>query len=214
MFLQFEKVVLRKKKKEGEIVRFDFFCHRQGKQPLKIVDPSKEQRNRKSLKCGCNTHLSIILRKSFDIFPQEWHVNKFVVDHNHDLFSPSEVRFLPANRVITIDDEKRIFLLKKAGLSIREVMHVMELERHLKHGRLPFFQRDIRNLYVKMRRNNTKNDAMDLLQFCKVAKEENSRFQYACTANEENRLEHIFWSPTHCFDWYQKYGDVVVFNTT
>ena len=40
MFLQFEKVVLRKKK--GEIVRFDFFCHRQGKQPLKIVDPSKE----------------------------------------------------------------------------------------------------------------------------------------------------------------------------
>ena len=32
--------------------------------------------------------------------------------------------------------------------------------------------------------------------------------------NEENRLEHIFWSPTHCFDWYQKYGDVVGFYTT
>ncbi|KAI8543312.1 hypothetical protein RHMOL_Rhmol08G0206900 [Rhododendron molle] len=26
--------------------------------------------------------------------------------------------------------------------------------------------------------------------------------------------EHIFWSPTPCFDWYQKYGDVVVFDTT
>ena len=89
-------------------------------------------------------------------------------------------------------------------LSIREVMHVMELERHLKHGQLPFFQRDIRNLYVKMRRKNAKNDAMDLLQFCKVAKEEKSGFQYAFTNNEENRLEHIFWSPTHCFDWYQK----------
>ena len=33
MVLQFEKVVLRKKK--GEIVRCDFFCLRQGKQPLK-----------------------------------------------------------------------------------------------------------------------------------------------------------------------------------
>ena len=37
---------------------------------------------------------------------------------------------------------------------------------------------------------------------------------YAFTINEENRLEHIFWSPTHCFDWYQTYGDVVVFYTT
>ena len=77
-----------------------------------------------------------------------------------------------------------------------------------------FFQRDIRNLYVKMRRKNVKNDAIDLLQFCKVAKEENSIFQYAFTTDEENRLEHIFWSPTHCFDWYQKYRDVVVFYTT
>ena len=99
-----------------------------------------------------------------------------------------------------MDDEKRIFLLKKVGLSIREVMRIMELERHLKHGQLPFFQRDIRNLYVKMRRKNAKNDAIDLLQFCKVAKEENSIFQYAFTTDEENRLEHFFWSLTHFFD--------------
>ena len=55
---------------------------------------------------------------------------------------------------------------------------------------------------------------MDLLQFCKVSEEENSWFQYAFTTYEENRFEHIFWSPTHCFDWYQKYGDAVVFYTT
>ena len=98
--------------------------------------------------------------------------------------------------------------MKKAGLSIREVMRIMELERHLKHGQLLFFQRDIRNLYVKMRRKNANNDARDLLRFCKVDKEDNSRFQYEFAFDEENRLEHNFWSPTHCFDWYQKYGDV------
>ena len=91
-------------------------------------------------------------------------------------------------------------------------MHVMELERHLKHGKHPFFQRDIHNLYMKMRRKNANNDARDLLRFCKVDKEDNSRFQYEFTFDEENRLEHNFWSPTHCFDWYQKYGDVVFFN--
>ena len=58
------------------------------------------------------------------------------------------------------------------------------------------------------------NDAMGLLQLCKVAKENNFKFQYAYTTDEESRLEHIFWAPTPCFDLYQKYGDVVVFYTT
>ena len=104
--------------------------------------------------------------------------------------------------------------MKEAEISIKEVMCDMKLERHLKHGQLPFFQRDIRNLYVKMRKMHVVNDAIDLLQFCKVAKERNSKFQYAFTTDEEKRLEHIFWSHTHSFDWYQKYGDVVVFYIT
>ena len=95
MVLQFEKVVRRKK--NGEIGRRNFFCHRKGRQPLKMVDPSKEQRNRMSLKCGCKARLTIVLRKSIDIFPKEWQVTIFVIDHNHELLSPSSVRFLPAN---------------------------------------------------------------------------------------------------------------------
>ena len=78
----------RSEKKNGEIARRNFFCHREGRQPLKIVDPSKEQRNRKSLKCGCKAHLTIVLRKSVDIIPRKWHVTMFVVDHNHELLSP------------------------------------------------------------------------------------------------------------------------------
>ena len=61
-----------------EIVRRDFFCHRAGKPLLKIVDPSKKQRNKESLKCRCKAYLRIALRKSFDIFPQEWHVTKLL----------------------------------------------------------------------------------------------------------------------------------------
>ena len=90
----------------------------------------------------------------------------------------------------------------------------MEVKKNVKHGHLPFFQQGIRNLYVKMRKMHVVNDAMDLLQFCKVAKERNSNFQYAFTTDEEKMLEHIFWSHFHSFDWYKKYGDVVVFDTT
>ena len=44
MVLQFKKVVWRK---YGEIERHNFFCHQEGKEPLKMGDLSKEQRNRK-----------------------------------------------------------------------------------------------------------------------------------------------------------------------
>lgn len=41
-----------------------------------------------------------------------------------------------------------------------------------------------------------------------------AKFQYVYTLDEERRLEHIFLFHAYCFDWYQEYGDVVVFNTT
>ena len=86
------------------------------------------------------------------------------------------MRFLPTNRVIIKEDKDRILLLKKRGLLVRQIIHIMELEKSVKHRDLPFFKRDIHNLYVKMRRMHAMNDAMGLLQLCKVAKEKNSKF--------------------------------------
>jgi hypothetical protein len=102
------------------------------------------------------------------------------------------VRFLPINLVNTKDDEEHILLLKEARLSVRQVMRIMELDKNLKYGHLPFFQRDIYNFYVKMRRMHAMSNSMSLLQYCKVSKEKNSKFQYAFTIDDERKLEHIF----------------------
>ncbi|RZB97812.1 Protein FAR1-RELATED SEQUENCE 11, partial [Glycine soja] len=201
-------------KRNGIMRRRDFFCHREGRSSLKIIEPLKEQRNRESTRCECKAYLRISLQKSHDIFPSEWRVTKFVVEHNHVLLTQSEVRFLPANRTISEDDIERIFLLKEGGLSVRQLMRVIELEKNVKHGYLPFIERDIRNLFVKTKKKFERNDAKDLLKYCEDAKKSCSKFHYAYTLDEERRLEHIFWSPASCSDWYQKYGDVVVFDTT
>ena len=58
------------------------------------------------------------------------------------------------------------------------------------------------------------DDAMDLIESMKLAKEENFKFQYAYTIDEDRRLEHLFQCPVQSFDWHHKYGDVVVFDTT
>ena len=94
-----------------------------------------------STRCESKAYLRIPLRKSFDIFPREWYVTKFVIDYNHELLSPSEVRFLPTNQVITKEDKDRILLLKNSGLSVRQIIRVMELEKGVKHGDLPFFKK-------------------------------------------------------------------------
>ncbi len=125
---------------------------------------------------------------------------KFEEFYNHNLLSPEEVRFLTINRTICKEDEESILVYKEGGLSVRQIIHVIELERGIKHGHLPFLAKDVYNLINKVCRKEKENDAMDLLQFCKAIKDKNPNFQYAFKVDEEGRLEHIFWSPTHYFD--------------
>ncbi|GKC12728.1 FAR1-related sequence 11-like protein [Tanacetum coccineum] len=105
-------------------------------------------------------------------------------------------------------------MLKEGGLSVRQLMRVMELERNVRHGELSFLVKDVHNFLNKYHRMNSNNDARDLLEYCKQTKYENPNFQYTYTLDEESRLEHIYWSHAHSFNLYQKYGDVVVFDTT
>lgn len=90
----------------------------------------------------------------------------------------------------------------------------MELQKNIKHGELAFFNRDIRNLFGKVKRMLGADDAKNLIDYMKFAKGDNNMFHYVYTMDEETRLEHLFWCHAQSFDWYQKYGDVVVFDTT
>lgn len=57
-------------------------------------------------------------------------------------------------------------------------------------------------------------EVMRLVQYIKSAKEEIEMFQYSYTLDEEGRIENIFWCHAQSFEWYKKYGDVVVFYST
>ncbi|KAL2900567.1 Protein FAR1-RELATED SEQUENCE 11 [Bienertia sinuspersici] len=139
-------------KQDGVITRRDFYCHHSRSQPLKEIDPNKEQRNRVSIRCNCNSHLRIKLRRCNEIFDEELHVTTFIEEHNHPLLSQSQVRFLPANRMISEEDDKHILILKEAGLTVRQIILVIELEKNLEHGELPFLEKYIRNLFTNVRK--------------------------------------------------------------
>ncbi|KAJ8427598.1 hypothetical protein Cgig2_020724 [Carnegiea gigantea] len=101
--------------------------------------------------------------------------------HTRDLLSPSEMRFLPTKRSISPEDESRTLLYKDASLSVRQIVRVIELENNVQHGTLPFLDRDIHNLFVKVRKKLAASDMKDLLDYLKFEQKASSKFYYAFT---------------------------------
>ncbi|XP_044499855.1 protein FAR1-RELATED SEQUENCE 11-like [Mangifera indica] len=194
------------------VTRRDFTCHRGGFPQTKPSDDGKMQRNRKSARCGCQAYMRIVKRVDFDV--PEWHVTGFSNIHNHELLKSNEVHLLPAYCTITPDDKTRICMFAKAGMSVRQMLRLMELEKGLKLGCLPFTEIDVRNLLQSFRNVNRDYDATDLILMCKKLKDEDHNFQYDFKIDGHNRLEHIAWTYASSVQLYEAFGDAVIFDTT
>ncbi|KHG15997.1 far1-related sequence 11 -like protein [Gossypium arboreum] len=122
------------------VTRRDFTCHRGGYPQMKLSEDGKMQRNRKSSRCGCRAYMRIVKRADFNV--PEWRVTAFSNIHNHELLKANEVCLLPAYCTITPDDKARICMFAKAGMSVRQMLRLMELEKGVKLGCLPFTEID------------------------------------------------------------------------
>lgn len=193
------------------VTRRDFTCHRGGF-PQTKSEEGKMQRNRKSSRCGCQAYMRIVKRADFDV--PEWRVTGFNNIHNHELLKTHEVRLLPAYCTITPDDKARICMFAKAGMSVRQMLRLMELEKGVKLGCLPFTEIVVRNLLQSFRNVNRDYDVIDLIAMCKKLKDEDPNFQYDFKLDGHNRLEHIAWSYSSAIQLYEAFGDSVVFDTT
>ncbi|KAL2921209.1 Protein FAR1-RELATED SEQUENCE 11, partial [Bienertia sinuspersici] len=194
------------------VTRRDFTCHRGGYPQAKPADEGKLQRNRKSSRCGCQAYMRIVKRSDFDV--PEWRVTGFSNNHNHELHKSAEVQLLPSHCTISADDKSRICMFAKAGMSARQMMRLMELEKGIKLGCLPFTELDIRNLLQSFRHADRDSEAIDLVSMCKRLKDENSSFKYDFKLDGHNKLEHIAWSYPSSIEQYETFGDAVVLDTT
>ncbi|KAI8522626.1 hypothetical protein RHMOL_Rhmol13G0010700 [Rhododendron molle] len=194
------------------ITRRDFTCHRGGYPQLKPSDDGKLQRNRKSTRCGCQAYMRIVKRADFDV--PEWRITGFSNVHNHELLKLNEVQLLPAYCTMSTDDKSRICMFAKAGMSVRQMLRLMELEKGVKLGCLPFTEIDIRNLLQSFRSVDRDNDPIDLVKMCKDKKDKDPNFKYNFKIDANNRLEHIAWSYSSSVRSYETFGDAVVFDTT
>ncbi|KAF9690306.1 hypothetical protein SADUNF_Sadunf01G0181800 [Salix dunnii] len=194
------------------LTRRYFVCHRAGNTPVKTSNENKPQRNRKSSRCGCQAYMRI--SKVTELGAPEWRVTGFDNHHNHELLEPNQVRFLPAYRTISDTDKSRILMFAKTGISVQQMMRLMELEKCVEPGYLPFTEKDVRNLLQSFRKLDPEDESVDLLRMCRNIKEKDPNFKFEYTLDSDNRLENIAWSYASSIQSYEIFGDAVVFDTT
>lgn len=203
------------------IYRRDFVCYRSGfNQPRKKANV-EHPRDRKSVRCGCDAKL-YLTKENVDGNTQ-WYVSQFSNVHNHELLEDDQVRLLPAYRKIQESDQERILLLSKAGFPVNRIVQVLELEKGVQPGQLPFIEKDVRNFVRTCKKTVQENDAfltekrendtVELLEACKSTAERNANFVYDYTTDKNNKVENIAWSCGNFVDAYTVYGDVVTFDT-
>lgn len=194
------------------LTRRYFVCHRAGNTPVKASNENKPQRNRKSSRCGCQAYMRI--SKTTELGIPEWRVTGFGNHHNHELLEPNQVRFLPAYRTISDADKSRILMFAKTGISVQQMMRLMELEKCVEPGYLPFTEKDVRNLLQSFRKVDPEDESIDLLKMCRNIKEKDPNFKFEFTLDSNGRLENIAWSYASSIYAYEIFGDALVFDTT
>ncbi|CAN6270080.1 unnamed protein product [Urochloa humidicola] len=197
------------------LTRRYFVCHRAGSAPAKpLAGAPRPQRNRSSSRCGCPAYMRIGRGEGAGA-PPEWRVTGFSDHHNHALLGQEKVRLLPAYRVISGADRDRILMFARAGISVQQMMRLMELEKSVEPGNLPFTEKDVRNLIQSLRKADQEDDeSVDLLRLCKDFREKDPSFKFEFTKDVNNRLQNIAWTYGALIQSYEMFGDTVVFDTT
>uniref|UniRef100_A0A5B7BMD9 Protein FAR1-RELATED SEQUENCE n=1 Tax=Davidia involucrata TaxID=16924 RepID=A0A5B7BMD9_DAVIN len=204
------------------IYRRDFVCYRSGfNQPRKKANV-EHPRDRKSVRCGCDAKL--YLTKEIVDGVTQWYVSQFSNVHNHELLEDDLVRLLPAYRKIQEADQERILLLSKAGFPVNRIVRVLELEKGVQPGQLPFIEKDVRNFVRTCKKTVQENDALltekrendmlELLEACKAMTGRDEGFVYNFTTDENGKIENIAWSYGDSIRAFSVFGDVVTFDTT
>nr|XP_043621363.1 putative protein FAR1-RELATED SEQUENCE 10 isoform X2 [Erigeron canadensis] len=204
------------------VYRRDFVCYRSGfNQPRKKANV-EHPRDRKSVRCGCDAKM--YLTKEIVDGATQWYVSQFSNIHNHELLEDDQVRLLPAYRKIQEADQERILLLTKAGFPVNRIMKVLELEKGVQPGQLPFIEKDVRNFVRTCKKTVQENDALltekreidmlALLEAFRDTAQQGDGFVYNYTTDENGKVENVAWAYGDSVRAFSVFGDVVTFETT
>ncbi|KAJ3693529.1 hypothetical protein LUZ60_009009 [Juncus effusus] len=145
----------------------------------------RPKRVRPETRTGCTAKMSV------KIYPDgKIRVSEFSPDHNHPLSKPLDIDALKSQRALTLTEVK-----VKPGFD-----------------RVPDGYRN----YLRAKRSNEilEGDTGALLEYFNKMKSRNPNFYFAVQVDESDEMANFFWADVKNILDYQKFGDVVCFDTT
>ncbi|KAL3016462.1 hypothetical protein AAZX31_06G214500 [Glycine max] len=146
--------------------------------------------------CSC----AAIFRVRVHFLTDRWYVTCWNFGHNHVLLDLKLSCLLAGHRKMSASDIMQVENYRKVGIRPPH-MYAAFANQCGGYEKVGFIRKDIYNEEGCMRRQHS-SDAREPMMYV------------SCTADEESRLQRLFWSDTESQLLYQVFGDVLAFDAT
>lgn len=196
------------KKGNGDVLSKYFLCVREGFKPPSIVDSSKIQRKRPSIRVGCLA--GILLCRNAQGF---YVVKKFIEHHNHSLVNKSDIMFLKTYRQLTYTKELFLFQVSHANLG---PVRGFKLMKQIYGGfeNIGATSVDCKNFRRELNLFIGDRDAQMVIQKLLSRQEFIPGFSMDYDTDETEALISLFWADEEAKKMYLAFGDIVSFDAT
>jgi hypothetical protein len=134
------------------------------------------------------------------------------LEHNHQLVAPDLSKLLRSHRFFTEEEKALIRTFISVNIENRKIMACLSYLRGIEFSN--FTKRNISNLRTRMRKQGGENDLTQVRQFFAMKQAEDPMFFFTFDTDEEHRVKNMLWSHGSSRANYEKYGDILSFDTT
>ncbi|KAJ4792782.1 Protein FAR1-RELATED SEQUENCE 5 [Rhynchospora pubera] len=192
----------------GSISSRQFVCSCKGfwreKKESDLSIAKEQERRTLTRRCGCEATLVV----RWDKKKKVWYAYKFNNIHNHLMVSPKSKCYLISNKSMPAVAKNLVEKFNESGLPVGKVPSIL--------GNMEGVNFNERDCYNHMRDKRRKDlvigDAQAVVEYCRRKQTENPNFFYAIDCDKEGRMINFFWVEARGRFYYEKFGDVLVFD--
>jgi hypothetical protein len=142
-----------------------------------------------------------------------WKVSRLVLEHNHKLLAPSMAKLLRSHRYFSEQEKTIIRSFVEVNVPNGKILAFLA---YLRGGmeNTNLVKKDISNYRTKMLRESRENDITQVVQFLKQQQAKDPSFFFSFDADENSKVKNLFWSYGASRRRYDRFGDVLSFDTT
>ncbi|KAM4123559.1 hypothetical protein ACB094_01G167400 [Castanea mollissima] len=202
------------KQTDNLIISREFCCSKEGfrrerhGKRIDSGDDMKRRRARPITREGCKALMTVRKRDN-----GKWVVAKLEKNHNHELVTPAMRHFLRSHKQDFDPSNSLSHSCSSPGMGLSDPVNVLINDSN-GFDKLVFTAQNSVNYIGRGRLSTFGIDAQSLLKFFKVMQASDPAFFYAIQVDEEDQLSSVFWVDTRSRIAYNRFSDVVAFDTT